>query len=382
MVHETSLDPSKRPHIHAQLGHLVSAVIEAFLKNHNISNASIDLIGSRNQPARLSSAPEQVEVPLEECSKQETIIATQTGITTVTDLRRWADQYSTGHDAHVVQNEGVLLRQATNLRACQNIGPVATLSLLSSQRGNNTHAILDWNCGVGTMFIDAAMRYYTRGQLDNDNDGEWGAQGSVNQCVVDRTLENNKYINDLNQQSTGRETPVDNEAQALIEECLFLGMSNYDTIATITRITAQNIATQYRDVMLKYLTADQKIDEIVVCGPGARNKNIISFLRSELSDTTIRATDYLGISSLSASEEAVSIAQQAFDAILATRPGAEPSQAFEQGLATAKIAPGERWTQLVEQTMRFGQGNPRPNPHRVGVDEVSEIRSSLQDCKL
>jgi 1,6-anhydro-N-acetylmuramate kinase len=382
MVHETSLDPSKRPHLHATLGHLVTAVIKAFFKNHNISNSSIDLIGCRNQPAWLSSAPEQVKVPLEECSKQETIIATQTGITTVTNLRRSVDQYSTGHDAHVVQNEDVLLRQATNLRACQNIGSVATLSLLSSQCEIITHAITDWNCGVGTMFIDAAMRYYTLGQLDNDNDGEWGAQGSVNQCVVDRTLDNNKYINDLNQQSTGRETPVDNEAQALIEECLFLGMSKYDTIATITRITAQNIATQYRTVILKYLAADQKVDEIVVCGPGARNENIISFLRAELSDTTIRATDYLGTSSLSASEEAVSIAQQAVDAILATRPATEPSQPFEQGLATAKIAPGERWVQLVEQAMRFGQENSQPNPHRVGVDKVSEIRSSLQDCKL
>jgi len=233
------------------------------------------------------------------------------------------------------------------------------------------------------MFIDGAMRYYTFGQLEHDNDGKWGAQGIVNQCVVDRFLACKKYINNLAPKSNRRETIEDDEAQLLIEECLFLGMSKYDTIATITRIATRIIAWQYCAIMPNYLIGNKKIDEIIVCGPGAQNPNIITYLRSELADTSIRTIDDLGTTGLSASEEAVSLTQHALDTILMPHAVVlDTPETLQFGAATPRIAPGKKWTHIVEQVMRFKGGKPLPKPRHVLFDSVSEVQLSLEACKF
>jgi 1,6-anhydro-N-acetylmuramate kinase len=233
------------------------------------------------------------------------------------------------------------------------------------------------------MFIDWAMRYYTFGQLEHDNDGKWGAQGIVNQCVVDGFLASTNYMNNLAPKSTGRGTIGDDEAQSLIEECLFLGMSKYDTIATITRITAQIIAKQYRAVIPKFLTANQKVDEIIVCGPGAQNPHIITYLRSELADTSIRTIDNLGTTGLSASEEAVSLTQYALNTILMTHAVVlDTPETLQSGRVTPRIALGRKWTQIVEQVMWFGGEKPVPKLRHVLFDSISEVRLSLEACRF
>jgi 1,6-anhydro-N-acetylmuramate kinase len=94
------------------------------------------------------------------------------------------------------------------------------------------------------MFIDAAMRHYTDGEMEYDRDGQWGKQGAVNQEIVDSFLDSNYYCNLTPPKTTGREDFGDNEAFDIIKRCEELGMSKYDTLATITRISAQNIVKQ------------------------------------------------------------------------------------------------------------------------------------------
>jgi 1,6-anhydro-N-acetylmuramate kinase len=384
MVYETSLDPSTTPHINATPGHLVSAAINTFCKSHNIPNASIDLIGYRNRTGLLSSVSEQVQTRPEDCSSEEIIIAAETDITTVMNLSNLADRNGIGHGASIVAlNAGVLLRHPTNFHECQDIGPISTLGFIPPECEEMTNKTTDMYFEIGNMFINAAMRYYTFGQLKQDNDGRWGARGIVNQCVVDRFLASKNTNNNWTSMCTGRETLADNEARLLIEECLFLGMSKYDTIATITRITARIMVKQYWDIMPKYLAANQKVNEIVVYGPGARNPNIITYIRSELSDTTIRTTGDLRTTGLSDLEEAVLLAQNALDTMLMTYAVVlETPETLQARAITPRIAPGRRWTQSVEQVMRFGGGKPLPTVRHVLVDNVSEVRLSLEAFRL
>jgi 1,6-anhydro-N-acetylmuramate kinase len=63
----------------------------------------------------------------------------------------------------------------------------------------------------------------------------------------------------------------DHEAQHLIDECLALKLCGADMIATITRITAHNILKQYRRALEELFPPDQRVDELFICGRGARN---------------------------------------------------------------------------------------------------------------
>jgi hypothetical protein len=57
----------------------------------------------------------------------------------------------------------------------------------------------------------------------------------------------------------------DHEAQQLIDECLYSNMSEIDTLATVTRITAQNILKQYRRLLQLFFQPDQQVDELFIC---------------------------------------------------------------------------------------------------------------------
>lgn len=211
------------------------------------------------------------------------------------------------------------------------------------------------DCGPGNMFIDNAMRYFTNGEQEYDKDGEWSARGTVNQEIVDRFLNNHKYCNHAPPKTTGRETFGDNEGQAIIDECLAAGCDKYDTLATITRITAQNIVKQYRQFFPLFKIDINKIDEIYMCGGGARNPSIIKYLKQELPGIKVRALDETGVPS--DAKEAVSFAQQALEAVLG-RAALVPinSDSLTPNTISGKIAPGLRWREVMRQAIDFGEG--------------------------
>lgn len=205
------------------------------------------------------------------------------------------------------------------------------------------------------MFIDNAMRYFTNGEMEYDKDGEWSSRGNVRQDIVDKFLSTNMYCNHVPPKTTGRETFGDNEGQEIIDECLAAGCNKYDTLATITRITAQNIIKQYRTFFPRFGISVDKIAEVYMCGGGARNPSIIKYLREQLPDTKIRALDETGVPS--DAKEAVSFAQQAMEAILG-RPALVPinSDNLLPNTISGKIAPGRRWREVMKSSIKFGEG--------------------------
>ncbi|ORY02666.1 hypothetical protein BCR34DRAFT_492965 [Clohesyomyces aquaticus] len=368
MLRETQTTPSAMSQINVLLGKMFSDAVKTFCELHGVDRASIDLIGSHGQTIWLLSMPKDGETRSAFCLGEGTVIAAETGITTVTDFRMAEQAVGRQGAPLVALIDGLLLRHPTKLRVCQNIGGIANLCVIPPDNEGGVDAMVDWDCGPGNMFIDAAMRYFTNGEMEYDRDGLWGAQGVVNQDIVDRFLDNNWYINHSPPKTTGRETFGDNEAQGLIDECLSLGMTKHDTVATITRITAQNIVRQYRTFLPKYFPADRKIDEIFMCGGGARNPNIISYLKTQLPDTQIRALDETGVPS--DAKEAVSFAQQGLEAILG-RAALVPvnSDSLTPNTVSGKIAPGRRWREVMAQAVAFGDGKPLPTVKEMVVEK-------------
>ncbi|KAL2005219.1 hypothetical protein VTN00DRAFT_2429 [Thermoascus crustaceus] len=368
MLRETKTTPSLMSQLNVQLGTMFGETVKVFCDKHNIPIDSIDLIGSHGQTIWLLSMPQEGETRSALCLGEGTVISGITGITAVTDFRMAEQAVGRQGAPLVALIDGLLLRHPTKWRICQNIGGIANLCVIPPDCEGGVDAMVDWDCGPGNMFIDNAMRYFTDGEMEYDKDGEWGARGTVNQEIVDRFLDSNPYCNHPPPKTTGRETFGDNEGQAIVDECLALGMSKYDTLATITRITAQNIVKQYRTFLPRYNIDVDKVSEIYMCGGGARNPNIIKYLREQLPNTEILKLDETGVPS--DAKEAVSFAQQALEAILG-RAALVPinSDTLTPNTISGKIAPGLRWREVMAMAVEFGKGMTRlPTVKEMIVD--------------
>ena len=354
--------------LNVNLGTMFAEAVAVFCDRHAFPMSSIDLIGSHGQTIWLLSRPRDGETRSAFCLGEGTVMSAMTGITTVTDFRMAEQAVGRQGAPLVALIDGLLLRHPTKRRVCQNIGGIANLCVIPPDHAGGVDAMIDWDCGPGNIFIDAAMRYFTDGKMEYDHDGEWGRRGTVNQDVVDTFLSTNTYCNTHPPKTTGREDFGDNMALEIIADCAKRGMDKYDTIATITRITAQNIVKQYRTYLPSYHIDPDTIDEIFMCGGGARNPNIIAHLKQQLPSASILPLDATGVPS--DAKEAISFAQQAVEALLG-RAALVPinSDSLIPNTISGKIAPGLRWRELMSQAVAFGNGQPLPTVREMIVDK-------------
>jgi hypothetical protein len=138
-------------------------------------------------------------------------------------------------------------------------------------------------------------------------------------------------------------------------------MSEIDTLATVTRITAQNILKQYRRLLQLFFQPDQQVDELFIGGHSARNSNIIDYLESELPESVITKTlSDIGIPG--DAHEAVCYAHLGLEAVLnqvtqAADASLAPTSAYPNAnTVRAKVVPGRRWDELISNVLEFEGG--------------------------
>lgn len=256
----------------------------------------------------------------------------------------------------------LFLRHPSKFRACLNIGELATLTFIPPLSDSDAGGTKSRDCGPGSLLIDYAVRYCTSNSHGADYTGEYATPGKINQGIVERFLSTHDYLRCPPPLIIAREMFGDHEAQRLIDECLFLNMSEADTVATITRVTSQNLVKQYHRLLSLSFPGGQKVDELFICGPSARNSNIIDFLESELPESIItRPLDDIGVPG--DANEAVSYAHLALEAVLgqATRPSvaASPvSTRFNDDDVYGNIAYGHTCRALLGKVQKFSEGKP------------------------
>lgn len=349
------------PNLDDLLGSLFSGGITTFCRKHSIEVASVDFVGTHCEALASPSTQYDANDARNHPFYWNTIVARETGIGTVYDFTiiERADVRPHVHPTTYVDR--IFLRHPSKFRACLNIDEVAHLSFIPAHGTDGVRTTISRDVGPGSLLIDYAMRYCTSNDQSEDHDGKVGSLGKVNQDIVNRFLDSHDFLRSPLSRNIATEMFGDHEAQQLIDECLYSNMSEVDILATVTRVTAQNLLKQYRRLLQFFFPPDQQVDELFICGPAARNSNIIDYLEFELPESVItKPLQDIGIPG--DAHEAVCYAYLALEAVLnqttqATGAPSTPSSAHPNGGAVqAQFVRGRRWEELISNVLEFSGG--------------------------
>jgi anhydro-N-acetylmuramic acid kinase len=120
-----------------------------------------------------------------------------------------------------------------------------------------------------------------------DSDGAWARSGQVNEPLLGIMLAD-PYFELPPPKSTGFEYFNGSWVRAKIGASGQPDVSNADVQSTLCELSARTIATS----ILKFAP---DIDEVLVCGGGVHNTDLIDRLRSYLSGVVVQGTDVHGL---------------------------------------------------------------------------------------
>ena len=277
------------------LGELFAEAALKVIEIAGVDRKRVQLIGSHGQTVR-HLPPNRKHRTTQSLSRIGTlqiaspaVIAMKTGIPVVSDFRA-KDMAVGGQGAPLVPLvDWLLLRHSRKTRIALNIGGIANLTVLPAKA--KASDVLAFDTGPGNMLIDGAVRHFSGGALNYDRNGEWARQGRVDKNLL-RWLMSHPFLRQSPPKSTGREMFGDAFLREVLERAKLLGLTERDTVATLTAFTAESIADAIRRFVLPKF---ERVDELIVSGGGANNPILMAMLHEKLPRVKIRRSDELGI---------------------------------------------------------------------------------------
>ncbi|MFQ5862685.1 MAG: anhydro-N-acetylmuramic acid kinase [Candidatus Brocadiales bacterium] len=310
----------------------------------------IDLIGSHGHTIIHRPHPHQKgPIDNEVCGRdtsftlqigEASVIAQETGITTVADFRM-RDVAAGGSGAPLVPYVDYLLfRHPTISRAIQNIGGIANVTFLP--QGCTLNDITAFDTGPGNMTIDRITQIITQGEHYYDEGGKLAEKGEVDEALLSGLMDH-PYLARTPPKSTGREDFGAQFTDKLYKEARANSCDDYSILATVTAFTARSIAEGYK----RFIMPQHEISEVILCGGGVKNQTLVRFLEEFLAKIPVRTVEDFGIPPQA--KEPLSFAVLANETICGN-PGNVPSATGAgERVVLGKIVPGRNWKDIVHK---------------------------------
>ncbi len=261
--------------LNQKLGKLFADAACTLIKNSSIDRTAITAIGSHGQTLwhqPIGNHPFSLQLG------DASIIAEQTGITTIADFRS-RDIAAGGQGAPLVPAfHKELLTHTDKDRIILNVGGISNITILPASTSDKIASGYDTGPGNGLLDMWIAKHQAT----NYDKNGAWAKSGTINQDILSKLL-SEPYFSLPPPKSTGKELFNLTWLEKLIGNPL--NQEKPENIqATLTELTAKSISDNVVDC-----------DELYVCGGGTHNHYLIERLNYHLPDTTIESTAKLGI---------------------------------------------------------------------------------------
>ena len=253
------------------LAKLYAAAVMQMLDSAKISPTAITAIGCHGQTIR-----HRPELGFTLQIGNAALLTELTGITVVSDFRS-RDVAAGGQGAPLVPafHKAVFSDTKYN-RAIINIGGIANITYLAS-----SGATFGFDSGPGNMLLDAWIKQHLN--LDYDDNGDW-ATGGIIAPLLSSMLEDS-YFSLPPPKSTGRDLF---NSQWLDSHLRDKNYSPNDVARTLLALTAYSISM----ALAEHCGA---IDEVYLCGGGAKNSLLCSELKNLLGNIKVADLDALGI---------------------------------------------------------------------------------------
>ncbi len=302
-LHRAALAANGLVHVYAQ-------TVQALLTDTHTRASDVCAIGAhgqtvRHQPGAFDGTGYTLQL------NNPALLAELTGIDVVADFRS-RDLAAGGQGAPLVPvfHQGIF-GQTHRTLGVLNIGGIANLSVLHASGD-----VLGFDCGPGNALLDHWCQTHTGNAFDNN--GAWGASGSVIEPLLHAMLAE-PFLHQAPPKSTGRDLfhPTWLAHQLSGHTCADAA----DVQATLTEFTARACVN---DVLRHAVDAS----ELVVCGGGALNGLLMQRLQAGLPNVRVLSSAERGMPPLQV--EAAAFAWLARQTVLGL-PGNLPKVTGAQG---------------------------------------------------
>jgi anhydro-N-acetylmuramic acid kinase len=263
-IHEAQL-------VSNELAHRYAETTKSLLHKANVSNTAVRAIGCHGQTIR--HRPENgYTLQL----GNGALLAELSGITVVNDFRS-RDIAAGGQGAPLVPAfHHKMLRHPDTHRVIVNIGGISNLTNLSPKQPTS-----GFDCGPGNLLMDAWIKKHQNRPYDKD--GTWASSGKIITSLLDK-LFSEAYFQVPPPKSCGRDLFNLHWLELHLNET----EAPVDVQATLLALTGQAISSSIQQYC-------KGAEEVYLCGGGAHNLALRSYLKLALPHCDIRLTDQLNI---------------------------------------------------------------------------------------